>query len=134
MASDASGAPQTAATAPASLAAVFGAALAGGADLNRDNSCDLTELHANGLAAAQRGQVQATLFLPETTPPRITDEANEAIRRLAALMGKVKIEPDEVHSLFLAAHSLAPRQPEPRLTSALVLLKGRQHNEAISQF
>jgi len=129
-----SGAPQTSATAPASLAAVFGAALAGGADLNRDNSCDLTELHEYVLAAAKRGQVQATLFLPETTPPRITDEANEAIRRLAALMGKAKIEPDEVHSLFLAAHALAPRQPEPRLTSALVLLKGRQHNEAISQF
>ena len=36
--------------------------------------------------------------------------------------------------MFLAAHALAPRQPEPRLPSALVLLKGRQHNDAITQF
>jgi hypothetical protein len=126
--------PVTEASAPASVTGALLAALAGAADVNRDNLCDLTELHEYLLAAAKRGEAQATLYLPETTPPRITDEANEAIRRLAALMSKPRIDPDDVQGAFLAAQALAPRQPEPRLASALVLLKGRHHNEAITQF
>ncbi len=126
--------PVTAASAPAALTAALASALGGAADLNRDNVCDLTELHEYLLAAAKRGDVQATLYLPETTPPRITDEAAEAIRRLAALMGKPRIDPNEVQGAYLAAQALAPRQPEPQLASALVLLKARQHNEAIAQF
>jgi len=130
----ASGAPITADSAGAPLTAALAAAVGGAADLNRDNLCELTEFHEYLLAAAKRGELQATLYLPETTPPRITDDANEAIRRLAALMGKPRIDADETQGLFLAAQALAPRQPEPRLASALVLLKGRHHTEAISQF
>jgi serine/threonine-protein kinase len=126
--------PVTADFAPASLTAALAAAVGGAADLNRDNLCELTELHEHLLAAAKRGEIQATLYLPETTPPRITDEANEAIRRLAALMGKPRIDPSEVQGAYLSAQALAPRQPEPRLASALVLLKGRHHDEAIAQF
>jgi serine/threonine-protein kinase len=129
----ASGPPVTAASAPAALTSALAAAVGGAADLNRDNVCELTELHEYLLAAAKRGDVQATLYLPDNTPPRITDEAAEAIRRLAALMGQPRIEASEVQGAFLAAQALAPRQPEPRLASALVLLKARQHNEAITQ-
>jgi serine/threonine protein kinase len=119
--------------APANLVAHLGQAVAGAADLDRDNKCTLTELNDFLLAAAGRGEVTAELYLPNATPPRITDEANAAIRRLAALLGQPRLEPSDVQPHLQAAQRLAPRQPEPLLASALVLLKARHRPAAIAQ-
>jgi serine/threonine-protein kinase len=107
------------------------AAVAGAADPNRDNHCDMTELNEYFRAAAA-GESLIELFLPTTTPPRITDETKEALRRLAALMGQPKIDPGEAKVLSLAAVRLAPQEPEPKLIGALVLLEAKQHNDAIA--
>jgi serine/threonine-protein kinase len=115
----------------AALVSTASSAVAGAADPNRDNRCELTELHEYFRAAAG-GETLIELFLPTTTPPRITDETKEALRRLAALMGQPKIDPGEARVLSLAATRLAPQEPEPKLIGALVLLEAKQHNDAIA--
>lgn len=120
-----------AASADAALVAATTTAVAGEGDPNRDNLCELTELHEYFRAAAG-GASLIELFLPNTNPPRITDDAKEALRRLAALMGQPKIDPGEVRILSLAASKLAPKEPEPKLLAALVQLDAKQHAEAIA--
>ena len=120
-----------AASTDAALVGATTTALAGAGDPNRDNLCELTELHEYFRAAAG-GESLIELFLPNTNPPRITDDAKEALRRLAALMGQPKIDPGEARILSLAASKLAPKEPEPKLIAALVLLDAKQQNEAIA--
>jgi hypothetical protein len=72
------------------------------------------------------------LILPETTPPRLTDEAKEAIRRVAASVTKQKIDPADARLLITAAEQLAPKEPEPKLLGGILLLKAREHADALS--
>lgn len=112
------------------LVAALSAALSGEADPNRDNLCELTELYDYLQRAG--GSAPPRLFLPNDTPPRITDDAKEAIRRLAVLAGEVKVNTELAQSLALSARALAPQEIEPRLVAALVQLKARQHTEALA--
>ncbi|HEX5106553.1 MAG TPA: protein kinase [Pirellulaceae bacterium] len=127
-------APSADASAPAEVAVSLAAGLAGAADPNRDNRCSASELNEFFVASASGGGPQIELFLPNSTPPRITDDAREALRRLAALLGQTKIDPGEARVMFLAASKLAPQEPEPKLLSALVQLQARQYDEALAQF
>lgn len=118
-------------TAPAGLVAALAAGLAGPADPNRDNDCTVAELH-DYLQSAGATNPPPRLILPETTPPRLTDDAKEAIRRIAASVTKQKIDPAEARALITAAEQLAPKEPEPKLLGGILLLKAREHAEALS--
>lgn len=108
----------------------------GRADANRDNRIEPTELFAflkESMAAAGAGigQTQTPqLFLPDATPPRLTEEAKQAIRRMIARLRQDKIDPLAVKVEAAEAESLAPGQLEPKLLAALSLLKARQRDEA----
>ena len=66
------------------------------------------------------------LIQPDTTPPRLSDDAKAAIRRLAATVLKQRVDKSEVQSLMNAAEQLAPKQPEPKLVGAIALMKARR--------
>jgi serine/threonine protein kinase/tetratricopeptide (TPR) repeat protein len=115
--------------AEARLAAALATAVAGAGDPNKDNLCDVTEL--NDFFKTAAGGSPPRLFLPNSTPPRISDDAKEAIRRLAALIGQAALDPSEAQLAFQAATTLVPQEPEPRLIAALVLIKAKKSDAAL---
>ncbi|HZN34971.1 MAG TPA: protein kinase [Pirellulaceae bacterium] len=114
--------------APAALVEALATGALGAADPNRDNLITLAEL-TDYLKSSAASSVR--LILPETTPPRLTDDAKEAIRRVAAAVAQQKIDSTDAMFLISAADRLAPKQPEPKLVGGILLLKARQHNDAI---
>jgi serine/threonine-protein kinase len=112
----------------AELIGALATGLSGAADPDRDNQCTLGELNEY-LKSAVATPIR--LILPETTPPRLTDDAKEAIRRVAAAVAQQKLDPTEVRSLVSTAQSLAPKQPEPQLVGAILLLKAREHADSL---
>jgi hypothetical protein len=129
-ASDAPGSGADAASA-APLVAAVATGLAGPADPNRDNRVTVAELH-DYLKASASAAGPIRLILPDTTPPRLSDDAKAAIRRLAAATSKQRIDKANAQSLIAAAEQLAPKQPEPKLVGAILLLKSREYNEGLS--
>ncbi len=119
------------------FAACLARAYSGEADRNRDVKLDPTEVlgflaEAMPAAAQTAGAAQvARLYVPEQG--RLTPEAQEAIRSLAAL-GAVR-SPDLAAAVgrFQVAADLAGNEPEPSLIYALLLLKARQRDEAATQ-
>jgi hypothetical protein len=114
----------------AALAAALSGALAGAADADRDNHVTAAELNEYLKSSAGAGTVR--LILPDTTPPRLSDDAKSAIRRLAASASKEKVDKADATLLTIAAEKLAPKQPEPRLLGGILMLKARQHSEALA--
>jgi serine/threonine-protein kinase len=127
---------------------MFGAATAaafhGKADSNKDHRIDVGELYVflqNRLASESTADARQTphLFVPDATPPRMTDKAKLAITEtLGYLRGRYN--PD-VELQAALAQSLAPNQPEPLLALGLVQLKhdrtlgaARTFNKVHSQF
>ncbi len=112
----------------------------GRADSNRDGRLESTELFGflNGQiprAAEQLGHPQAPkIFLPDVTPPRLSPEAKEAIRRLAAYLGQDKIQMDQAKIEYANAAQLAGKEPEPKLIYGMLLLRSRQRDEAALLF
>ena len=117
----------TGAASEGKLHARLTAAVAGAADPNHDNHLTLAELH--DYLKGEGGGIR--LIQPDTTPPRLSDDAKAAIRRLAATVLKQRVEKSEVQSLMNAAEQLAPKQPEPKLVGAIALMKAREVNEAL---
>jgi eukaryotic-like serine/threonine-protein kinase len=117
------------ASATAGLISELAAGVAGPADPNRDNLCTVGELHDYFKSA---GGTPIRLILPETTPPRLSDDAKEAIRRLAAAVAQLKVDRTDAQLMVSAADRLAPKQPEPRLLGGILLLKAKEHAEALS--
>lgn len=109
---------------------MFGAAVAaafqGEADLNQDHRIDAGELYRfleTRLASESTADARQTphLFVPDATPPRMTDKARDAI---AATLGYLRGRYDErVEQQASAAQLLAANQPEPGLALGLVQLK-----------
>lgn len=112
--------------------------LSGQADTNRDGRIENTELFSYlnetmPSLSAGWGQPQTpALFLPDATPPRLTEEAKTAVRRLVAYLGQSEIDVLDVKLEYTNTEKLAPTEPEPRLAYGLVLLKARERNEATS--
>lgn len=111
----------------------------GEADKNLDNVLEPTELfsylnEALPRSARELGGEQAPeLFLPDNRPPRLTDDAKKAIRRLAALIRQDRFDRDLVAQAFLEASQAAGQEIEPKLIHAVLLLRGKQRDEALKQ-
>ena len=122
------------------FAAVLAQGYAGEADKNRDNRVEVTELfayltQAMGLAASQVGHVQTpVLFLPDSRPPRLTEETKKAIRALAAFLREDRVDQKAMTAAYASAGRLADKELEPRLLYGLILTRAKQRNEATSHF
>lgn len=122
------------------FACLLARAYSGEADKNGDHLLEPTELYdysqqAMAMASRQLKKSQMpALFLPDNRPPRLTEEAIAAIRKLAASFDKEPIELAEVEPVYAAAVKTAGKEPEPNLLHALLLLKLRQRDLAIKQF
>jgi uncharacterized caspase-like protein len=112
----------------------------GRADPNRDVVVEPTELfaflkQAMGAAAQEIQQPQSpSLFLADPTPPRLSDEAKNAIRRLAAQLQPERVDADAARLQYATAEALAAGELEPKLLYAMLLLKARQRDEALLVF
>ncbi len=112
----------------------------GAADTARDNLIEPTELGqfvercASAMAALSAGEQTPRLFLADATPPRLTDEAKQAIRRLLTFLSQSKVDPLVARLESEKALRLAAGQPEPLLALGLVYLKARQRDEALRAF
>src|SRR5690606_20442868 len=119
------------------FAAALAEGFAGAADKARDNRLDPTELsqyvqgrmaeQTRALAAAQQPQ----LFLPDDTPPRLSDEAKQAIVRMLFHFNEPRIDSLAVRLEAEQADRLARGQPEPMLTCGLLLLKAGERDRAL---
>jgi len=129
---------------PARQHGLFAYALAEGfsgkADANRDNRLEVGELLAfvnesmASLEATIHAKQTAQLFLPDNRPPRLSAEAKQAIRNLAALLGQNEIDLNAARSQFDAAQAQAGKEIEPKLLFGLLLIKGRQRADALKHF
>ncbi len=113
---------------------------AGAADKNRDNRVEPAELfgylQAEMAAVAERLRASQTpeLFLPDDRPPRFSEEAKTAIRKLAARLRQDRVSASEAAADYAVAVAVAGQQIEPKLVYGLLLLKDKQRDPAIKQF
>lgn len=108
----------------------------GRADRNRDNRIEVTELfaflkRAMASAAAEIEHAQTpTLLLPDDRPPRLSADAQKAIRKLASFLRQDKINQEAAAGQYAEAWRLAGEEPEPKLLYGLLLQKAKQRDEA----
>jgi len=117
--------------------------LSGQADKNRDNRLEVTELFGFLTTTlpeiAQGGDAPPTpqLFLPDDRPPRLSDDAKRAIRKLAAYVRQDRVDPTKVQPDYDAATEAADKEVEPKILFGLIQLKTRQtkhRDEAFKNF
>jgi serine/threonine-protein kinase len=110
--------------------------LSGRADKDQDNRIDPSELYEFLVASLSGGPAPQTpfLFLPDNTPPRLTEEARTAIRKLAANLLVPRFDAKKVEEEYSAAQKLAEKEPEPKLIYGLVLAKGKHDAGALQVF
>ncbi len=108
----------------------------GRADANRDCRLEPTELLAflNEAMAAASAEIQQSqtprLFLPDARPPRLTEEAKQAVRKLAAYLHQERPDPLAIQLEYANASTLAGKELEPKLLYGVLLLKTRNRSEA----
>jgi len=118
------------------LFAAFAArAYSGSADKNRDLRIEPTELFdfLQDRMAASAGPTPE-LFLPDNRPPRLSEQAKTSIQRLAAYIGRDRIDFEAAQNDFRDAARAAGKEIEPRLLYALLLMKQKQRDAAAMQF
>lgn len=112
----------------------------GKADTDRDTQIDPTEMYGflqsamAAAAASVEGEQTPGLVLPDQRPPRLSPEAKQAIRRLAAFLQQDQPELEAAAAVYAEATALAGNEPEPRLIYGLLLAKARMRDEALQQF
>lgn len=112
----------------------------GKADTNFDNRLETTELFAflqKTMAVAAAGfhaQQAPELILPDNRPPRLSEEAKQAIRILAAKVHQNRVELSEASNQYKNACKLAGSQPEPKILYGLVLLRAKDRDAAFRVF
>ncbi len=122
------------------FAAALTEAYAGAADKNRDTRIEPTELFAylNEAMPRSAAHVSATqtpqLILPDDRPPRLSEEAQRAIRRLAMHLRAAQPDRETFDPDYATARRLAGAEPEPRLLYGLLLLKARDRDETERHF
>jgi hypothetical protein len=115
-------------------------AFAGEADKGRDNQLDFTELfkfvekRVTDIASETAAVQTPKLFLPDDTPPRLTEEAKAAILQLLTQFGQRKIDKLSLLASIETANNLANGQPEPMLAGAYLLLKAGERDETVQMF
>ncbi len=112
--------------------------LSGRADKNRDNRLEPTELFAfvtEAMKASGASLPQTpAIFLPDSSPPRFSDEARTALRELAVFAQQSYPKLSDAKVRYSAAQSLAEKEVEPKLVYGLILMRARQRAEAERQF
>jgi len=123
------------------FAASLEKAYSGGADKNRDGRLETTELFeflAGDMAATAQelGTPQSPeLFSPDDRPPRLSEDAKEAIRKLAAILPAASIDFLEADQLYADAVALAGKEVEPKLIYGMLLLRDiRLRDKALTHF
>lgn len=112
----------------------------GAADANHNTRVEPTELFAylqNSMAVEGQGKQTPEIFLPNNAPPRLTEAAKAAIRHMADLAARAKVDPDELEQDYSTAAQAAGKEPEPQLVYGLVLMKrndGEGREKAIQHF
>jgi hypothetical protein len=110
----------------------------GAADVNRNTVIEPTELFAFLKKSMAYGDAKGTqtpeLFLPDDRPPRLTEAAKTAIRKLAGFTDQLKVNLDEAAQEYDLALQSAGAEPEPRLLFGLVLLKKKDRDKATQHF
>ena len=107
----------------------------GAADANRDTLVEPTELFAylqKNMPAA--GTQAPKLFLPDDRPPRLSEAAKTAIRKLAGYADQLNVNLDAATEEYDAALKAARAEAEPRLLYGLVLLKKKEREQAVRHF
>jgi eukaryotic-like serine/threonine-protein kinase len=116
----------------------LGEGYGGAADVNHNTLVEPTELFAFLQKAMPEAAVKGTqtpeLFLPDDHPPRLSEAAKAAIRKLAGYADQVKVNVDEATQSYDTAIQAAGAEPEPRLLFGLVLLKKRDRDKAAHHF
>lgn len=122
------------------FATMLAAAYSGAADRNRDTRIEPTELftylsetmprEAERLSAAQTPH----LVLPDDRPPRLSEEAKTAIRRLAVHLRAAQPDRETIDPDYAIARELAGDELEPRLIYGLLLLKARDRTDTVPHF
>lgn len=108
----------------------------GQADVNRDGQLEVNELFdylqrsVSARAQSQGGKQTPRLFLPDTSPPRLSEEAKASIRRLAGFLSQQKPDLNLAKQEYDSAIYLAKDEPEPRILYALLLMRNLQRDEA----
>lgn len=111
----------------------------GAADKNRDNRIQPTELaeylqRAMSAAGSQLGAAQTpVLVLPDDRPPRLSEPAQKAIRKLAATLRQARIDVETLQEDYTTAEQLAGEEPEPKLLFGIALMKARLRQDAITR-
>ena len=112
----------------------------GAADTNADHrvsSDELFDFISAKLAedSTQKNREQTPQrFLPNATPPRLTDEAKAAVRQLLAYLRRTQIDHEAVQNEYELSEALDPGQPDFRLATGLVLLKHKRTADAAKMF
>jgi hypothetical protein len=111
-------------------------AYAGAADKNGDNRIEPVELYQYlSTALAGDGSPQTPmLFLPDDTPPRLTEAAKQAVRKLAGGLALTKPDLAKTQKDYESAQKLVGKEPEAKLIYGLVLLKLKKDTEALKVF
>ncbi len=123
-----------AATKRSAMADCLAKAYGGEADKNRDVSLEPTELFEflkPCLAKTTQDAQTPVLFLPDDRPPRLSEDAKRAIRRLAAFVGQDHIDTQTAAAQYAEAAKLAGSELEPALLYGLVLMKSKQRDESL---
>jgi hypothetical protein len=109
---------------------------AGAADKNRDNRLEPAELfgYLQEAMGEFKGSQTPELFLPDNRPPRLSEEAKAAIRKLATDLRKTRVDLPEAENDYAVAVAAAGKEIEPRILYGLLLMKNKQRDPAQKQF
>ena len=109
---------------------------AGAADKNGDNRLEPTELFTYLQESFGQLKISQTpeLFLPDNRPPRLSDEAKIAIRKLASHIRQDRINLSEAEGDYMVAVAAAGKEIEPKLLYGLLLMKNKRRDPAQRQF
>lgn len=122
------------------FAASLAECYAGRADVNHDGQIEPTELFAvlkKVMAdAGERAHLAQTpeLFLPDARPPRFSEDAKKAIRKLASLMRQNRVDMGAAQTEYDEVITATGEQPEPKLLRGLLLMKAKRRDEALRTF
>ncbi len=118
------------------FATVIAKGFTGEADLANDNKLEITELadFVQKQVIALNGSQNPPLFLPDPSPPRISQRAKEGILDLLSKFTENKLDLTEVTRLASQVDEQANGEPEPMTAYGVLLIKSTKMDQALSVF